>query len=184
MDYLRDILETPLRDDFPAEFNSINIKIGLCQTGMDGGETLAHLLIATRFEQLKMCGGKTTMGEPFYGWNHFCKLAETIGELKSDQAKPSFIFGEKKTLAIVVTRPGYTQEKLFTSLRREENNLKFRQGIKDSGSPDYKLASQTSHEDGRIKHFITCQHDQAFFKCLGEVGGYERAQDVKIEDAS
>lgn len=176
MDYVGQILENPVGPSFPGDFELMYNKI-ITNATILAGRSLANLLMATRVKEIKTWGGKTAMGEPFYGWGQFSSIMEAIGELKKDQSRPSFIDGEKISLLVIQGRPGYSDvsDKHF-SYKREENNLKFIQGVKESVSPDYQLMAQTSNVDGRTSYLVSCKHDKVSFE--------EQAKQIKYDGNS
>lgn len=173
MNYLINILNVPSGANSPGELDMIYLLA--TENTILWGEVLGYMLLATRFRELKAWGGKTGMGEPFYGWNSFVQIMEAIGQEKTNQLsccrkKPSFIFGEKKTVLVVSARLGHSDfiDKLL-SYKREENNLKFVQGVKQEFNPDYQLAGQTSNVVGRTNYLVSCKHDQVNMEEEGEV---------------
>ena len=95
MDYLNQILETPMDDNFSQQFNDLFDSI-TDNDAVHVGPSLAHLLMATHFPDLKVWNGKTSMGQPFYG------------EIKKEQSVPYFIEGEKETIFVISARPGHS----------------------------------------------------------------------------
>jgi len=141
------------------------------------GPSLRQLLLATRWQELKLWGGKTAMGEPFYGWVHFKKFMEKVGGLEMiKQAEPSLASAEEKSIQFVFVsgRPGSSDELIrnVVSRERKESNLKFKQGVKQEVNLDFQLVLQGIFPaDRRTSYLVTCKHNQ--------VQGLERAQEIE-----
>jgi len=146
------------------------------------GPTLSHLLMATRWQQLRDCGGKTSMGKPFFGQYYFNKFMENVGKLeKLSEEQPSIAVENKRNILFVfcsgragsidaVTRSVVVKE-------RWESNTKFMQGVSAEVTPDFQLLIQTATNgvftrmEGRSTYLVSCKHHEIKIEGASHVEG-------------
>jgi len=182
MEYLIDLLESEgmgLAGEF-ENLSRVVAQIGENSTCPMFGPTLAHFLMATRWQELRDWGGKTAMGEHFYGRQHFNTFMQTVeGLMPDDPRMPCYASSRKRNISLIFIagRPGSCDVTgLVVSKERSENNTKFKQGVKDQVNLDYQLCVQNLDEIGffsplldRTKYLISCKHNEALLKGAKQV---------------